>query len=145
MIVDVTGRSVSRLSKIELRKFVRRAVRAVERADAAPFRPTEVSIVLVGDKKMASLNRVYRRKNKTTDILTFGADPEEADTSRPLGELVISVDQASRQARELRHSLATEIRYLVLHGILHAFGYDHERDEGQMNALELQLREVLGL
>lgn len=62
-----------------------------------------------------------------------------------LGEIVISLPQARRQAAEQRHSLATEVRYLLLHGLLHAYGYDHEADRGEMNAAELQLRRKVGL
>ena len=58
---------------------------------------------------------------------------------------MISVDQARRQAADEKHSLAVEIRYLVTHGLLHALGYDHETDSGQMNALEVEVRELVGL
>ncbi len=97
---------------------------------------------------MIHLNRTWRGKKKTTDVLTFEADdsyapPESAD--RPLGDIVISVDQARRQASEQKHSLATEVRYLILHGIIHAYGYDHETDQGEMNALELKVRAKVGL
>ena len=85
---------------------------------------------------MRELNRKFRRKNKTTDVLTFSDD--DAD-------IVISLDQARRQAADEKHSLATEVRYLVLHGILHALGYDHESDHGEMNALELRIRARVGL
>lgn len=143
--VEVTGLAVPRLGRGEIARFTRRILRAVERADAAPFVPTEVSIAFVDDRVIRSLNRRYRRKNRTTDILTFGAEPEGADRPRPLGELVISLEQARRQARRLGHSTATEIRYLIVHGMLHAFGYDHETDHGQMDALELRIRQQVGL
>jgi probable rRNA maturation factor len=58
---------------------------------------------------------------------------------------VISVDQARRQAADEKHALAVEIRYLVVHGVLHALGYDHETDKGEMNALEIEVRELVGL
>lgn len=143
--VEVSGPAVRGFSRRDLASFTRRVVRMVERADAAPFPPTEVSIALVRDARMKALNLRFRGKRGTTDILTFGADPEGAGEPRPLGELVISVDQARRQAGHERHSVATEIRYLIVHGVLHAFGYDHESDRGEMNALELRIREELGL
>ena len=90
---------------------------------------------------MRDLNRKFRQKNKTTDVLTFPADDsydDPARNGRPLGDIVISVDQARRQAADEKHSLATEVRYLILHGILHALGYDHETDDGEMNALEVK-------
>ena len=93
----------------------------------------ELSIAFVDDEIMRGLNRKFRRKNKTTDVLTF---PDE---------IVISLDQARRQARDEKHSLATEVRYLIVHGILHALGYDHETDDGEMNALELRVRGRVGL
>ncbi len=86
---------------------------------------------------MRNLNRKFRNKNKTTDVLTF---PGEDSC-----EIVISVDQARRQARDEKHSLATEVRYLLLHGILHGLGYDHETDSGAMNELEVEVREKVGL
>lgn len=143
--VEISGPAVPGLARRDLANFTRRVVRAVDRADAAPFQPTEVSIAFVRDARMKALNHQFRGKRATTDILTFGADPEEADQSRPLGELVISVDQARRQARQEKHPLATEIRYLVVHGVLHAFGFDHDTDQGEMNALELRIRDEVGL
>jgi probable rRNA maturation factor len=88
---------------------------------------------------MRELNRKFRRKNKTTDVLTFRGD------GPLLGEIVISVDQARRQAADEKHSVAIEVRYLILHGILHAMGYDHETDNGEMHALELKVRAKVGL
>lgn len=143
--VEISGPAVPGLSRRDLTDFIRRVIRSVSRADAAPFQPTEVSVALVRDVTMKKLNLRYRRKNSTTDILTFGADPAEADQARPLGELVISLDQARRQARQQKHSLATEIRYLLVHGVLHSFGYDHETDGGEMNELELRIRDSVGL
>lgn len=143
--VEVNGRAIRGFPRTQLATFVRRAIRAVEKADAAPFQATEISIALVDDAQMKTLNRRFRGKNRTTDVLTFGADPAEADDSRPLGEIVISLEQAGRQARQEKHSVATEVRYLLVHGILHAFGYDHENDRGEMNALELGVRQAVGL
>jgi probable rRNA maturation factor len=143
--VEIIGRAIPRFPRTQLTAFVRRAIRAVEKADAAPFRATGISIALVDDARMKTLNRRFRGVNRTTDVLTFGADPAEVDESRPLGEIVISLEQAGRQARQEGHSLATEVRYLLVHGILHAFGYDHEKDRGEMNALEFEVREAVGL
>ena len=86
---------------------------------------------------MRNLNRKFRRKNKTTDVLTF---PGEESC-----EIVISVDQARKQAVREKHPVTTELRYLILHGVLHGLGYDHETDSGEMNALELKTREAVGL
>jgi probable rRNA maturation factor len=130
--VEVSG-SVPRLTQREIATFARRVLRAVD------VEPEELSIALVDDESMRELNRKFRRRNKTTDVLTFPGD------GPLLGEIVISVDQARRQAADEKHSLATEVRYLILHGILHAMGYDHETDRGEMNALELKVRAKVGL
>jgi probable rRNA maturation factor len=142
--VEVTGPAVPRFSRRELAEFVRRVLIALRVDDNI----LEVSIAIVDDDAMRNLNRQFRKKNKTTDVLTFPADDSDADpnaTGRPLGDIVISIDQARRQATDQKHSLATEVRYLILHGILHALGYDHETDSGEMNALELKVRQKVGL
>ena len=132
MNVEVGGAAVPRLSRREIAAFARRALRACG-TGSQPVRITELSIAFVDDATMRALNRKFRHRNKTTDILTF---PDE---------IVISLDQARRQARDEKHSLATEVRYLIVHGVLHALGYDHETDHGEMNALELRVRAKVGL
>jgi probable rRNA maturation factor len=130
--VEISG-SVPRLTRRDIVTFARRVLRAVD------VEPGELSIAFVDDAAMRGLNRKFRRKNKTTDVLTFPGD------APLLGEIVISLDQARRQAVDEKHSIATEVRYLILHGILHALGYDHETDNGEMNALEVQVRAKVGL
>ena len=132
MKVDVAGRAVPRLSRREIAGFARRVLRACG-TGSQTVRIDELSIAIVDDATMRALNLRFRRKNKTTDVLTFPS------------EIVISLDQARRQARDEGHSLATEVRYLIAHGVLHALGYDHETDHGEMNALELKVRESVGL
>lgn len=142
--VEVTGPAVPRFSRREIAEFVRRVLIALRVDDDIQ----EVSIAIVDDDAMRNLNRQFRKKNKTTDVLTFPADDSDADPNakgRPLGDIVISIDQARRQATDQKHSLATEVRYLILHGVLHALGYDHETDDGEMNALELKVRGKVGL
>ncbi len=142
--VEVTGAAVPRFNRREIAEFVRKVLIALRVDDDI----NEVSIAIVDDDAMRTLNRQFRRKNKTTDVLTFPADASDADPQahgRPLGDIVISIDQARRQAADQRHSLPTEVRYLILHGILHALGYDHETDDGEMNALELEVRGKVGL
>lgn len=105
-----------------------------------------VTIAFVSDRKMRELNKQFRSKNSTTDVLSF---PFEADEFEPdernLGDIVISVEQAERQAVENNLTIELEIKQLILHGILHLCGYDHETDNGEMNARELKLREKLGI
>lgn len=146
--VEVTGEAVPRFSRREIGAYTRQVLLALEKLNRLPEEITEISIAFVDDEAMTALNRKFRRKARTTDVLTFPADDSYNDpsqTGRPLGDIVISVDQARRQAAEEKHSTAVEVRYLILHGILHALGYDHETDEGEMNALEVETRELVGL
>ena len=146
--IEVTGAAVPRFSRRQIAEFVRRVLLTLENLERLDEEITEISIALVDDETMTGLNRKFRHKNKTTDVLTFPADDsynEPSATGRPLGDVVISIDQARRQAAEEKHSLPTELRYLILHGVLHALGYDHETDRGEMDALEVAVREGVGL
>jgi probable rRNA maturation factor len=147
--VEVTGEAVPRFSRREIGAYTRKVLLALEKMDRIPEEISELSIAIVNDEAMIDLNRRFRRKAKTTDVLTFPADDSYNDptqkSGRPLGDIVISVDQARRQAADEKHSVGTEVRYLILHGILHALGYDHETDKGEMNALEMEARALVGL
>lgn len=146
--VEVAGASIPRFSRREIGEFTRKVLLALARLKKLPEEISDVSIAFVDDGTMQSLNRKFRKKNRTTDVLTFPADEtygDPDDDARPLGDIIISVEQAKRQAADENHSLATEVRYLVLHGVLHALGYDHETDNGEMNALELKVRAAVGL
>lgn len=137
--VEVTGSAVPRLTRREIAEFARKVLLTIEKMDRLDRTVDEVSIAFVDDEAMTSLNRKFRKKNRTTDVLTFPGD------DRFLGDIVISLDQARRQAADEKHSVATEVRYLILHGILHALGYDHETDKGEMNELEVEVRGLVGL
>jgi probable rRNA maturation factor len=103
-----------------------------------------VTVVVTNDRRMRRLNRTWRGVDAATDVLSFPA----GDTPGPhkhLGDLVISRDTAARQARAAGHGLATELRVLALHGLLHLLGYDHERDSGRMARIERRLRRQGGL
>jgi len=99
-----------------------------------------MTVAIVSDARVRALNRKFRRKDKETDVLSFPAEEPGY-----LGDVVISSGVAARQARAAGHSLATELRVLALHGLLHLLGYDHERDDGQMARLERRLRRQGGL
>ena len=99
-----------------------------------------VDVTLVTDEEIAALNREYRHKNYATDVLSF-----PADEPGQLGDIVIALGVARRQARFARHSLSIEFRVLALHGLLHLLGYDHERDNGEMRRVEQRLRRAGGL
>jgi probable rRNA maturation factor len=99
----------------------------------------EVALVLAGDGTIRRYNRVYRGKDRPTDVLSFPGAGGEAG----LGDILISVDTAARNARALGRSLAQELDVLALHGFLHVLGYDHETDGGAMDRLEGRLRRRL--
>jgi probable rRNA maturation factor len=102
------------------------------------------SIAFISDGRMKELNSFFRGKDSTTDVLSFPHEPDEFDKDASnLGDIVISVEQAARQAEENELTLENEIKQLILHGILHLCGYDHETDNGEMNARELELRKKL--
>jgi probable rRNA maturation factor len=99
----------------------------------------ELSLVLAGDGLLRRLNREYRGKDKPTDVLSFPGDGGEAG----LGDIVISVAKAERNARRFGRTLPQELDVLALHGFLHVLGYDHEADDGTMDRLEGRLRKRL--
>ena len=104
------------------------------------------SIAFVSDRRMKELNTFFRAKSETTDVLSFPHEPDEFDPDKSnLGDIVISVEQAQRQAEKIGLTLEGEIKQLILHGALHLCGYDHETDNGEMDKLELKVREQLGL
>lgn len=117
-----------------LRRFLVRAQRATGVREA-------VSVLLTTDARIRRLNRDFRNHDKSTDILSFPALlPPNSERHAIAGDLAISIDTAARQARQFRHSLNEELRILLLHGLLHLAGHDHESDHGEMAALEDRLR-----
>ncbi len=119
-------------------------------ARVAPAKATgEVTIALVSDARIRTLNRDFRRKDAITDVLSFPAGPSSsaAAHARELGDIVIALGRARRQAREAGHALAVELKILALHGLLHLLGYDHHHpaDLGRMARLERRLRARGGL
>jgi probable rRNA maturation factor len=112
------------------------------------LRDSQMTVVFVRDKKIRELNRDYRGKDYATDVLSFqarGAQDEAFDWGADdyLGDIVISTDTAMRQANEAAQTVEREVQELVIHGVLHLCGYDHETDNGEMNRLELSLRKKL--
>ena len=103
----------------------------------------QVTVLLTTDAAIRRLNRQFRGKNKATDVLSFPAEGVGAE--QIAGDLAISIPTALRQAIERGHSLSTEVKVLMLHGLLHLAGYDHETDKGRMARRERQLRARLGL
>jgi probable rRNA maturation factor len=114
----------------ELNRFVRKAQSLVGVHG-------HIDVLVTGNRRVQELNRRFRRKNKPTDVLAF-AGPEG-------GDIAISVDIASENARRYGHRSLDELKILVLHGMLHLAGYDHDRDNGLMAAREARLRAQLKL
>ncbi|REJ78279.1 MAG: rRNA maturation RNase YbeY [Acidobacteria bacterium] len=127
-----------RVKTAGLRSFSKTAADTVSETEGRDF-----TVVLVSDRRMRELNLTFRGKDRATDVLSFPyRDPEFSDTEF-LGDIVISAETASRQASENGLTLETELRQLILHGILHLSGYDHENDDGEMDRTELEYRRIL--
>ena len=128
------------ISTRSLVQFLRRAHLALELAG-------EVEVLLTSDAALKRLNRSFRGKNKPTDVLSFPAEPMPGLPAehQHAGDLAISIETAARQAKEHGHALATELRILLLHGLLHLAGMDHEADTGEMASREAELRRQLRL
>jgi probable rRNA maturation factor len=101
-----------------------------------------VDILLADDAALRKLNREFRHKDAATDVLSF---PALANQDKVAGDLAISLETAARQATDNGHSLEEEVKILLLHGVLHLAGHDHEPDNGDMRRLEQKLRVALGL
>ncbi len=126
---------------VEFRTFSQLTLTSVPEAFGKRF-----SVAFVSDDRMQQLNELFRGKDSTTDVLSFPHEPDDFDPDKDnIGDIVISVEQARKQAEENGLTLENEIKQLILHGLLHLCGYDHETDEGEMNERELELRESLGL
>jgi probable rRNA maturation factor len=114
-----------------------------------------LAVRFINDREMARLNFVYRKKKKTTDVLSFPSETRSTPQNLParlkslngkyLGDIAISPMVARRNAKSFARSLAGELRILILHGVLHLLGYDHETDRGEMDRVEARLRRRLGL
>lgn len=123
------------------REFAEQALQAIGAEDR------EATVVFVSDPAIRKLNRQFRGKDYATDVLSFPSQPEvfETGTRTNLGEIAISLDRAQVQAKENGLTLVSEVEQLILHGLLHLCGHDHETDDGEMNRLELKLRKKLGI
>ena len=117
------------------------AVFAEKALDEVDKHGSSATIAFVSDKSIRKLNQQFRNTDKPTDVLSFPSG--EQDTN--LGDIAISVDTAAQQANENGLTFENEIAQLILHGLLHLSGYDHETDNGEMNRLELRLRKKLGI
>lgn len=146
--VENRQRSV-RLSLRTVERFLRRVIRELGVGSDS------VALCFVTDREMARLNEAYRKKKGTTDVLSFPAEERGKPVSvatrvrelrgKFLGDIAISPAVARRNAHGVGRSLSGEIHVLILHGVLHLLGYDHETDRGEMDRVEGRLRRRLGL
>lgn len=122
-------------------EFAAKALNAIGKRDEG------ATIAFISDRTMRDLNGRFRGHHSTTDVLSFPAASAEFEkfSDVGLGDVVISVERAAAQAAENGLDFEAEVAQLILHGLLHLCGYDHETDEGEMNRLELRLRRRLGI
>ena len=141
-MTEVVNRQRRRkINSKQWREFTGKALRAIGRDNES------ATVVFVSDDAIRKLNRRFRGKSRATDVLSFPAGSEvfEEQDGSHLGDVVISVERAAAQAKTNGLSFSGEVEQLILHGLLHLCGYDHETDKGEMNRLELKLRKKMGI
>jgi probable rRNA maturation factor len=129
----------SRISRRRILDFLQQAWQYVPARNIPQRGVPELSLILINNRRMRCYNRLYRKKDYPTDVLSFPVNEPTFEGTFYLGDIVISVEKALGQAQEKEHGLMTEICVLVLHGLLHVLEYDHETDSGQMSRLERRL------
>ena len=139
-MVEVVNRQRSRKMPTSLwRERTENMLAAIEKTGAS------VTVAFVSDARIRSLNKSFSGIDATTDVLSFPAESETTPLSDELGDIAISVQRAASQAKDNGLTFEEEVAQLILHGLLHLCGYDHETDNGEMDRLELTLRKKLGL
>jgi probable rRNA maturation factor len=144
-----------RLATRPLQEFLRKTQRELKIVNS------EITIAFVSQTEIARWNEAYRKKKGPTDVLSFPATASHGAPALPnayscsplatrhsplfLGDIAIAPETAKRYAKKNGRTLSSEIRVLMLHGVLHLMGYDHESDQGQMNRIEQKLRRRLGI
>ena len=137
MIEVVNRQRKVRIDPESWQSFSEKALNAIRKQSA------HATIAFVSDRQIKELNRRFRGVDKATDVLSFPAGDETSDATTNLGDIAVSLERAAIQAKENQLTVDEEIAQLILHGLLHLCGYDHETDKGEMNRLELQLRRQL--
>ena len=146
----LNGQRTVRVARRPLELFLRRVQNELSLVE------TDVTIRLVSDVEIARMNEAFRKKKGPTDVLSFPAAVRRRPVrirragrrlaiSGDLGDIAISPATAQRNAKRLGRTLPSELRILILHGVLHLLGYDHEADHGEMDRTEQRLRRRLGL
>jgi probable rRNA maturation factor len=139
MIEIINRQRRHRINRSRWREFGEHSLKMISK------KKQDATVVFVSDNAIKKLNREFRGRNRATDVLSFPHHAEAFENQTHLGEVVISLSRAQAQAKENGLSLANEVEQLILHGLLHLCGYDHETDQGEMNRLELRLRKKLGI
>ena len=145
-MIEVVNRQRQRKMDCERwQAFGERALKAIGLSSGNAKHAGDATIAFVSDQQIKELNKRFRGFNKATDVLSFPAETDEFDEGgqRNLGDVAISAERAESQAKENGLSYEQEIAQLILHGLLHLCGYDHETDNGEMNRLEMRLRRKL--
>ena len=147
-MIEVVNRQRQRKMDCERwQAFGEQALKAIGASSGSTKAAADATIAFVSDRRIRELNKRFRGFDKATDVLSFPAETDEFAESqeRNLGDIAISVERAATQAKENGLSYEQEIAQLILHGLLHLCGYDHEIDDGEMNRLEMKLRKKLGI
>jgi len=140
-MIEVVNRQRKR--KVEVGSWTRVAG---EMLNAIGKKDSSATIAFVSDAKIRELNRRFRGIDSATDVLSFPDGPQQQRVAtQNLGDIAISLERAAIQAKENGLKFDEEIAQLILHGLLHLCGYDHETDHGEMNRLERRLRKKLGI
>jgi probable rRNA maturation factor len=140
VILITLQKRMASLSESSLERFLYRARRAAKVTDG-------VDVLVTSSERMRAMNRQFRGKDKATDVLSFPSFTAMPNKRRRAhaGEIAISGDIAAQNALRFGHTTAEEVKILILHGILHLAGFDHERDNGEMARKEMKLRQALRL
>lgn len=144
--IQVQIRTFQRKWSIEaraVRRFAATVWTTLEKIQGSVLPETEVSLVLLNNRQMRWYNYAYRKKDSPTDVLSFPVNEVTQEGRHFLGDILISIEKAAGQAKAKKHSLDRELQILLLHGMLHLLGYDHETDSGKMDRLESRLRKVV--
>jgi len=141
MSVDIVTSGKGR--KVSTQKIKSKAIRILK---LLKENQSELSLALVGNREIRKLNSQYRNKNEPTDVLSFPLEGDLPKGKKLLGDVVISVEQAEKQAREGMKTLEKELEILLIHGILHLLGYDHEvspKEAHRMHRMEKRIERAL--
>lgn len=159
-MIEIRNFTTNEIDEDLLEKAAAAVFRVVDKKDfpkIAEWGKMEMSVAIVGNARMRKLNKMYRGKNRVTDVLSFGDKSvfeyltksaqdefvEAPDGVNRLGEVIICYPRAKKQAREAGHSLEREISFLLIHGILHLLGFDHEKGEEGATAMRRTEEQVL--